>query len=140
MSELWQQSASEIAKLVKNGELSAIEVTRSALSRLDRVNPAINAVVTEMPEEALSEAKRIDKAIASGDKAGILSGVPITVKVNVDQVGHTTTNGLQLQRDLVATTDSPVVSNLRKAGAIIVGRTNTPAFSIVVNHLVFCTL
>jgi len=130
MSELWQKSASEIAKLVKNMELSAVEVTRSALARLDKVNPAINAVVTEMPEEALSEAKRVDKAIARGDKTGILSGVPVTVKVNVDQAGHATTNGLQLQRDLIATSDSPVVSNLHKAGAIIVGRTNTPAFSL----------
>ncbi len=130
MSELWQKSASEITKLVKSGEISAVEVTRSALARLDKVNPAINAVVTEMPEEALSAAKRIDKDIARGNETGILSGVPVTVKVNVDQVGHATTNGLQIQRDLIATTDSPVVSNLRKAGAIIIGRTNTPAFSL----------
>ena len=130
MSELWQKSASDIVKLVKNGEVSAVEVTESALARLDKVNPAINAVVTEMPEEALSAAKRIDKAIARGEKTGILSGVPVTVKVNVDQAGHATTNGLQLQRELIATTDSPVVSNLRKAGAIIVGRTNTPAYSL----------
>jgi amidase len=130
MSELWRQSASTIAKLVKNGEVSAVEVTESALARLANVNPAINAVVTELPEEALSEARRIDKTIAAGDETGILSGVPVTVKVNVDQVGHATTNGLQLQRNLVATIDSPVVSNFRKAGAIIVGRTNTPAFSL----------
>jgi amidase len=130
MSDLWQQSASNIAKLVKSGEVSAVEVTESALTRLEEVNPAINAVVTEMPEEALSEANRIDKAIANGDEIGILGGVPVTVKVNVDQVGHATTNGLQLQRGLIATSDSPVVSNLRKAGAIIIGRTNTPAFSL----------
>ena len=130
MSELWQQSASEIAKLVKNGGVSALEVTESALARLDKVNPVINAVVAEMPEEALSAAKRIDEAIAKGEQVGILAGVPVTVKVNVDQVGHATTNGLQLQRNLIATIDSPVVSNLRKAGAIIVGRTNTPAFSL----------
>ena len=68
MSDLWQQSASEIAKLVKNGEVSALEVTESALARLDQVHPAINAVVTEMPEEALSAAKQIDRAIANGDQ------------------------------------------------------------------------
>jgi len=130
MSDLWQQSASNLAKLIENGEVSAVEVTESALARLNKVNPAINAVVTEMPEEALSAAKQIDKAIASGGNTGILGGVPVTVKVNVDQVGHATTNGLQLQRDLIATSDSPVVSNLRKAGAIIIGRTNTPAFSL----------
>ena len=130
MSDLSQLSASKIASLVSNGEVSAVEVTESALARLAKVNPAINAVVSEMPEEAISEAKRVDQAIARGEKSGILSGVPVTVKVNVDQVGHATTNGLQLQRNLIATTDSPVVSNLRKAGAIIVGRTNTPAFSL----------
>ena len=130
MSELWQLSASQIANLVKNGVVSALEVTESALTRLDKVNPAINAVVTEMPDEALATARQIDKAIAGGEETGILSGVPVTVKVNVDQVGHATTNGLRLQRDLIATSDSPVVSNLRKAGAIIVGRTNTPAFSL----------
>ncbi len=130
MTELWRLSATEISRQVKNGEVSAVEVARSALARLDQVNPAINAVVTEMPEEALSEAKRVDEAIARGDDAGILAGVPVTVKVNADQAGHATTNGLRLQRDLIATTDNPVVSNLRKAGAIIVGRTNTPAFSL----------
>jgi amidase len=130
MSELWQQSASVIAKMVKSGEVSALEVTESALARLDMVNPAINAVVTEMPEEALAAAKQIDQAVASGDETGLLAGVPVTVKVNVDQVGHATTNGLQKQAELIATSDSPVVSNLRKAGAIIVGRTNTPAFSL----------
>ncbi|MGG6548426.1 UNVERIFIED_CONTAM: amidase family protein, partial [Prevotella sp. 15_C9] len=56
-------------------------------------------------------------------------GVPVTVKVNVDQAGYATTNGVKLQRDLVAKTNSPVVDNLLKAGAVIVGRTNTPAFS-----------
>ena len=130
MSELWRLSASEIAKLVKKGEVSAVEVTESALARLDEVNPAINAVVAEMQEEAIAQAKQIDKAISSGDESGILSGVPVTVKVNIDQVGHATTNGLRLQRELIATSDSPVVSNLRKAGAIIIGRTNTPAFSL----------
>ncbi|MFV2033121.1 MAG: amidase family protein, partial [Gammaproteobacteria bacterium] len=117
-------------KRVKNGEVSALEVTKSALARLHKVNPAINAVVTEMPEEALSAAKKIDATVAKGKGAGILAGVPVTVKVNVDQAGHATTNGLRLQRELIATTDSPMVSNLRKAGAIIVGRTNTPAFSL----------
>jgi amidase len=130
MTELWRQSASEIAKLVKKGEVSALEVTESALARLDSVNPAINAVVAEMPEEALAAAKQIDKAITRGDETGLLSGVPVTVKVNVDQIGHATTNGLRRQADLIATSDSPVISNLRKAGAIIVGRTNTPAFSL----------
>ncbi len=130
MTELWRLSASELADLVKRGDASAAEITRSTLERLSRVNPAINAVVREMPEEALAAAAEIDRRIAAGEDPGPLTGVPVTVKENVDQAGHPTTNGLRIQRDLVAASDSPVVSNLRKAGAVIVGRTNTPAFSL----------
>jgi amidase len=130
MSELWRKSAGDLAELVSKGEVSAVEVTESALARLGEVNSAINAVVTELPDEALSAAKAIDETIAKGDEPGILCGVPVTVKVNIDQLGHATTNGLRMQSELIATVDSPVVSNLRKAGAIIVGRTNTPAFSL----------
>jgi len=70
----------------------------------------------------------IDKAVARGEEAGPMMGVPITTKENVDQKGYPTTNGLRIQKDLIAPDDNPVVANLRRAGAIIVGRTNTPAF------------
>lgn len=130
MSELWRLSGSEIASLVRNRKVSAREVAESALARLAKVNPAINAVVAEMPEEARQAAQAVDDAFARGDDPGPLAGVPVTVKVNVDQKGHATTNGLRLQRGLVAQIDSPVITNLRKAGAVIIGRTNTPAFSL----------
>ena len=64
-----------------------------------------------------------------GEDVGPLAGVPVTVKVNIDQEGFATTNGLKLQRDVIAQSNSPVVDNLRKAGAVILGRTNCPAFS-----------
>ena len=130
MSELWRLSAVEMATRVRARELSATEITRDALERLAAVNPAINAVVDEMPDEALIEAAGVDAAVAAGDDPGPLAGVPVTIKVVADQKGHATTNGLRLQRDLIATEDNPVVANLRKAGAVIVGRTNTPAFSL----------
>ena len=130
MSELWEKSAAEIAALVRRKELSAVEVTEASLARLAHVNPAINAVVQEFPDEAIESAKQIDHRIANGEAPGLLCGVPITIKVNVDQVGHATTNGLQRQQDLIAKLDNPVVANLRKAGAVIIGRTNTPAFSL----------
>jgi amidase len=126
----WRLSAAETADAVRAGRLSAAQATESALARLSAVNPAINAVVAEMPEEARATAAEIDRRIAAGDDPGPLAGVPITVKVNVDQAGHATTNGLRLQQDTIAETDNPVVANLRKAGAVIVGRTNTPAFSL----------
>ena len=130
MSELWQLSAAETVRLLRQREFSAVEMAESSLGRLAAANPAINAVVAEMPEEALAAAQRVDELIASGTDPGPLAGVPVTVKVVSDQVGHATTNGLQIQRDLIAQSDSPLVSNLRRAGAVIIGRTNTPAFSL----------
>ncbi len=130
MSEIWQLSATNIASAVRSKQLSATEVTNAHLERLNRVNSMINAVVQEFPEEALAAAKIVDNKISNNQEPGPLCGVPVTIKVNVDQIGHATTNGLVIQKDLIAQTDSPVVSNLKKSGAIIVGRTNTPAFSL----------
>ncbi|MDK3075950.1 amidase family protein [Sedimentitalea sp. JM2-8] len=130
MAELWELSASEIARRVRSAEVSAVEVTKAHLDRLAVVNPRLNAVVQEFPDEALSEAAAVDRKIAQGQDPGPLCGVPVTTKVNVDQKGQATTNGLKLQKDLVAASDNPVVASLRKAGAVIVGRTNTPAFSL----------
>jgi len=130
MPEIWQMSATQIASAVRTKQLSATEVTIAHLRRLDGVNATINAVVQEFPEEALAAAKLVDAGISKNQESGPLCGVPVTVKVNVDQIGHATTNGLVLQKDLIAQSDSPVVSNLKKSGAIILGRTNTPAFSL----------
>ncbi|WP_338664460.1 amidase family protein [Pararoseomonas sp. SCSIO 73927] len=130
MTDSWRLSATELASRIRARELSAEEAARDALARLDRANPAINAVVQFMPEEALAAARAVDAAIARGEDPGPLAGVPVTTKVNVDQKGHATTNGLRIQKDMVAGADNPVVSNLRKAGAVIIGRTNTPAFSL----------
>ena len=100
MSHLWQLSASEIAKAVRSRKLSATEVTKSHLDRLQAVNPVLNAVVQEFPEEALAAAQAVDDKIAKGEDPGPLCGVPVTTKVNVDQKGHATTNGLKMQKDL----------------------------------------
>jgi amidase len=130
MPKIWEMTASRIAAEVRAKRLSAVEVTQAHLDRLARVNPAINAVVQEFPDEALDAARQVDAALARGEDPGPLCGVPVTIKVNVDQQGHATTNGLRLQAGLVAAEDSPVVSNIRKAGGVIVGRTNTPALSL----------
>ena len=130
MSDPWSLSATEVAEGVRSGRFTAREVTESALARLAVANPAINAVIQEMPDEALAAAAAVDAARAAGQNLGPLAGVPVTVKVNVDQKGFATTNGVRIQKDLIATEDSPVVANLRKAGAVIIGRTNTPAFSL----------
>ena len=127
MQEIYKLPASEIVQKIKSGELSATETTQAALQRLNDINPTYNAVADLCEEQALAAAAEID----AGDKdSKSLAGVPITVKVNVDQESCRTTNGLKLQSELIAKMDSPVVANLKRAGAIIIGRTNTPAFSI----------
>lgn len=129
-TELWQLGAVETAQQIKAGNLSAVEVTRSVLERLDAVNPNTNAVVTVMPDEAMTMAAAIDKKIAKGKQTGPLAGVPVTIKANVDQIGQANTNGLSIQKDNITDQDNAVVSNLRKADAVFIGRTNTPAFSM----------
>lgn len=130
MTDLWRLPATDLAHRVRSRQVSATEVARDALARLDAVNPKINAVIEHRPDDVLAQAAAVDATIARGEDPGLLAGVPTTIKVNADQAGYATTNGLRLQKDLVATADSPVVANLRRAGAVLLGRTNTPAFSL----------
>ena len=130
MSELWRLDASEIVARIASRDFSAVEVTEQSLQRQLDVNPAINAVVQPLPEQAMAAARAVDARIAAGEPAGLLAGVPVTIKVNIDQQGCANTNGIRIQQDHIAAQDSPVVANLRNAGAVIIGRTNTPAFSM----------
>jgi amidase len=129
MEDIWRLSATDLAGLIRSKKVSAKEAATAALKRLGAVNPAINAVVDHRPDDVLKQAAEVDAVIARGEDAGPLAGVPVTIKANIDQEGFATTNGLKIQRDLVARSNSPVVDNLRKAGAVMLGRTNCPAFS-----------
>jgi amidase len=129
-TDLWRLDAVELAALIRAGKVSCREAVADALARLDAVNPRINAVVRLRHEEALAEAGAADQALARGEAVGPLHGVPITIKVNVDMAGCPTDNGVVAFKELMATRDNPVVANLRRAGGIVVGRTNTPAFSM----------
>ena len=128
--ELWRLDATELARLIRLGRVSSREATQSCLARLHAVNPAINAVVRVLEEEALATAAAADEAQARGEPLAPLHGVPVTTKVNTDQAGCPTDNGVVAFRDNIATRDAPVVANLKRAGAIVIGRTNTPAFSM----------
>ena len=131
MSEpLWRWPAHRLTAAIRAGAVSAREAAVSALGRVQAVNPALNAIVDVLPDEALAAADAADAARRRGDPLGPLHGVPVTVKVNVDLRGRATTNGVVAFKDHIATEDSPVVANLRRAGAVIIGRTNTPAFSV----------
>jgi amidase len=128
-TDLWKLSASQIASLVQLRKVSATEVAQSALGRLNATNPALNAVVDCRPDEVLARARQVDEAIARGSAVGPLAGVPVGIKVNIDQAGYANTNGLKSQKNLIANSNSPVVDSLLAAGAVPLGRTNTPAFS-----------
>lgn len=126
---LWQRSATETAALTARGEVSVAETVDSALERMQAVNPQLNAVVEDLSAEARARATALDEAVARGGTPGPLHGVPVTIKVNVDQAGHATTNGIAALREVIAPDDAPVVRNLLMAGAVVIGRTNTPEFS-----------
>lgn len=130
MTELVRLSATEMARGVRDGSFSATEVTEAHLERIDQVNPAINAIVQDGRDEALAIARGVDARLAKGEDVGPLAGVPVTTKVNVDQKGFATTNGLVLQKDNIAAEDNPFVAHMRRADGVFVGRTNTPAFSL----------
>ena len=128
-TELWKWDAVDLAQAIRFRSVSSRDVVASCLARLDAVNPKINAVVVRLGEQALAEADAADAAVARGDVLGPLHGVPVTIKINVDQIGQATSNGVVGFKDIIATEDSPVVANFKSSGAIILGRTNTPAFS-----------
>ena len=128
-TELWRWSASDLARAIRARRISSREAVTSCLERIDRVNPTLNALVEVSRDEALAAADAADRAVASGAPLGPLHGVPTSMKVNSDEKGHATTNGIVALRDNVAAEDSPQTAVLRRAGAIFVGRNNTPAFS-----------
>ncbi|WP_425077927.1 amidase family protein [Ruegeria denitrificans] len=128
-TDIWRLSATDLTTLTRRGDLSATEAVQASIERMDEVNPDLNAVVEDLREQALERARALDNARAGGKPTGPLHGVPVTIKVNVDQKGHATTNGVVALKDLIAPDDAPVVSNMLKAGAVVVGRTNTPEFS-----------
>lgn len=127
--EMWRWDALPLAQAIKTRAISSREAVESCLKRLDAVNPRLNAVVDVLAEEALQSADHADAMVKRGDELASLHGVPVTVKINVDYAGRATTNGVVAFKDVIAPSNAPIVANWRKAGAIIIGRTNTPAFS-----------
>src|SRR5271166_1734603 len=118
---LWQKSAVEIASGIQAKHFSCSEVMASVVERIRALNPKMNAIVMDLTDQALAEAAAADRARTGSAEPGPLFGVPVTIKVNVDQEGQATTNGLPALANLIAPGDSAVVRNLRRAGAIIVG-------------------
>jgi len=121
-------SATELAHLIRTREVSCEEVMRVHLEQIEQVNPTVNAIVTLLPERALDGARTADRAIASGQPLGPLHGLPVAHKDLLVTKGIRTTFGSPIYQDFVPDTDAILVERLRAAGAITIGKTNTPEF------------
>jgi amidase len=127
---LWQLSASALADHIDARECSAADAMESILARTEACNPTLNAIVYPCLDAARAQAREADAAKARGESWGPLHGVPVTIKENIDVAGMPTPNGVRAFEGVIAPDDSPVVRNLRAAGAIVIGRTTTPEFSM----------
>ncbi len=126
MTDLCFQSAKKLARLIHARKLSATEVMQAFIAQIERVNPKVNAIVTFLPEQALKEAKALDR---KKGKKPLLAGLPIAYKDNVPTKGIRTTSGSPVYRDNVPAADHALVERLRAAGAITLGKTNLPEFA-----------
>jgi amidase len=125
-NDLCFHSATKLAQLIAAKTVSSEEVVSAYLARIGQVNPAINAVVTLCSERALEEARRADKELQQGICRGPWHGVPMTIKDSLDTAGVKSTAGTEGRRDFVPQDEATVVARLRKSGAILLGKTNTP--------------
>jgi len=122
-------SASELTDALRARKVGSRELLELYLDRVERLNPALNAVVTLDAERALAEAAAADEAIARGEPLGPLHGLPITVKDTIETVGLRTTAGAAHLAEHVPPRDATAVARLRAAGAIVFGKTNTPPWA-----------
>jgi amidase len=122
------ETATELARRIREREVSVAEVMQAHLAQIERVNPKVNAIVTLEPERALEAAAAADRALERGEAPGLLFGLPVAHKDLVETRGIRTTYGSPILRDLVPDFDALIVERLRGAGAIAIGKTNTPEF------------
>ena len=120
--------AHELAALVRAGQLSPVALMERSLARIDALNPTLNAFVEVDPEGALREARALEERLAAGEDPGPFAGLPLGVKDLENAAGFTTTKGSRLYRENRADFDDVLVARLKAAGAIVVGKTNTPEF------------
>lgn len=133
MGELWQESASSLAQMIREGATTSREVVDAHLERINAVNGDLNAVVEVREDEVRAEADAADAALKSGAPLGALHGVPFSVKINIDVKGYSTNEGVVGLKDLIATSDAPSVERMRASGAVMLARTNMPDFGLRIN-------
>ena len=130
MTDPTQLSATTMARAVRKKEVSSVELVQAHLDRIEAINPQLNAVVTRCDDQALAAAAAADQAVADGDRLGLFHGIPITVKDALDTAGIRTTGGSTGLRDNVPDANATTVQRLVDAGAIVVGKTNTPDLTL----------
>ena len=128
---LMAMPASELAERIRDRSVSPVEAVDAALARIDELNPRYNAYLTVCHDGARAGAKVAERAITNGDELGPLHGVPVSVKDLLYTKGIRSTGGSLVYQDFIPDTDAPLVARLRDAGAIIIGKTNTPEFGII---------
>ena len=121
-------TAVELAQKIRSGELSAVETMEAHLAQIEKVNPQVNAIVTLLPEMAMEAARKADEKLARGEEVGPLHGLPMAHKDLVQTKGIRTTFGSLVYENFVPDEDALLVERLREAGAILLGKTNTPEF------------
>ncbi|MHB9030781.1 MAG: Asp-tRNA(Asn)/Glu-tRNA(Gln) amidotransferase subunit GatA [Candidatus Latescibacterota bacterium] len=128
--ELYELTARDLAASIRSGEVSAEEATRSALRRIEQVEPVVHAYITVIAEPALERAREIDSRRIRGEKIGPLGGIPMAVKDSILTAGIRTTAGSHILDNFIPPYDAFVISRLREAGAVIVGKANTDEFTM----------
>ncbi|MCD6265056.1 MAG: amidase, partial [Deltaproteobacteria bacterium] len=123
---MFYKSAQELTKLIRSKDLSPVELMELTLQRIEAVNPVLNAFVSVRAEQAMDEAKTLTERLASNEAVGPLIGIPIGVKDLEDVEGMVTSFGSVPYKNNIAQRDSIQVARLKAAGAIVVGKTNTP--------------
>ncbi|MEC8940431.1 MAG: amidase family protein, partial [SAR324 cluster bacterium] len=121
-------TATELAQKIRAGEISAVETMEAHLAQIEKVNPQVNAIVTLLPEMAMEAARKADEKLARGEEVGPLHGLPVAHKDLVQTKGIRTTFGSLVYEDFIPEEDALLVERLREAGAILLGKTNTPEF------------
>src|SRR5690348_12997768 len=129
MPDLAFASIEELSKLLAKKKVSPVELTKLFLSRIERLNPKLNAFITVTSEKALAEAHVAERELSRGKRRGALHGIPLALKDNIWTKGVRTTMGSSILRDLVPPEDATVVRKLRRAGAIVIGKTNLHEFA-----------
>jgi amidase len=139
VSDILYWSACKIAREIRLGKLSSVEVVKANLARIEQINPKINAVVQIAKERAIAEAVELDKLTAKGQFKGALHGVPITIKDSLDTAGIISTGGTMGRKNFIPEVDAPVVARLRAAGAVLMAKTNTPELTLSgeTNNLIY---